>query len=100
MPVRPASPRVADEPGAPSGQRDGPVAGQLEPAQGAELQQVADPETVGTRVESGVEGQAPRVEATEERRVGHLVDQAPKGEVLRERGHDQTLPYPTSLVTA
>ena len=76
------------------------MAGQLEPAQGAELQQAADPETVGAGVEAGVEGQAPRVEALEERGVGHLVDQAPKGEVLRERGHDQTLPYPTSLVTA
>ena len=39
--------RVADHARAPSGKRDGPVSGVLEPAQRAELQQVAHVEAVG-----------------------------------------------------
>ena len=85
-------------PGAAAGQRDGPVAGLLEPPQRAELQQVAHVEAVGRRVEAGVDREPRLVEALREIRVGHLVDQAAEGEVLRERGHASTLPYAGRLI--
>ena len=94
--VGPAT-RVPDQPGGPSGQGDGPMAGQLEAAQGAELEQAADVQAVGGRVEADVDGEAPRVESRRKRGVGHLMDQAAKDEVLRERGHDPTLPYPGNV---
>ena len=59
----------------------------LEPAQVAELEQVAHVEAVGRRVEAGVEGEARLVETFRQVGVGHLVDQAAEGEVLRKRGH-------------
>ena len=76
------------------------MTGQLETTQCAELEHVADTEAVGAGIEAGVDGHSPRIEPFEEIGVGHLVDQATKGEVLRKRGHDQTLPYATSLVIA
>ena len=73
---------------------------ELEPAQGAQLEHVADVEAVSRGVEAGVDGQASGVESAEKIRVGDLVDQAAKGEVLREGRHPQTLPYASSLVFA
>ena len=63
------------------------MTGQLEAAQGAELEQVAHVQAVGAGVEAGIDGHAPGVESLEKGGVGDLVDQATKGEVLRERGH-------------
>ena len=81
--------RVADHAGAAAGEGDGAVPAVLEPAQGAELEEVAHVEAVGARVEAGVEGDggARVVEPLGQVGVGHLVDQAAEGEVLRERGH-------------
>ena len=76
------------------------MTGDLEPSQRAELEHVAHPEAVGRGIEAGVDGQAPGVESLEKIGVGDLVDQAAKGEVLREGGHPQTLPYASSLVFA
>ena len=70
----------------------------LEAAQRAELQEVAHVEAVGGRVEAGVDREPGLVEALREIRVGHLVDQAAEGEVLRERGHASTLPYAGRLI--
>ena len=89
---------VADHARAAAGQGDGPVAGLLEPAERAELQQVAHVEAVRRRVEPGVDREPGLVEALRELRVGHLVDQAAEGEVLRERGHASTLPYAGRLI--
>ena len=90
--------RVADHARAASGEGDGPVARLLEPAQRAELHEVAHVEAVGRRVEAGVDREPGLVEALREVRVGHLVDQAAEGEVLRERGHASTLPYAGRLI--
>ena len=81
------APRVADHARAASRERDRRVAGVLEPPQGAQLQQVAHVEAVGARVEAGVDGQPRLVETRRQLGIGHLVDQAAEGEVLRERGH-------------
>ena len=73
----------------PAGEGDGAVPGFLEAAQRAELEEVAHVEAVGARVEAGVErdGGARVVQALGQVGVGHLVDQAAEGEILRERGH-------------
>ena len=81
--------RVADHGGAPAGERDGAVPAFLEAAQRAELEEIAHVEAVGARVEAGVErdGGARVIEALRQIGVGHLVDQAAEGEVLRQGGH-------------
>jgi hypothetical protein len=91
---------IPDHPGPTAGQRNGPVSSQLEASQGAQLEHVPHMQAVGGGVEAGIDRHAPGVEPLEEGGVGHLVNQATKGEVLRERGHRQTLPYATSLVIA
>ena len=90
--------RVADHAGAAAGEGDRPVAGLLEPAQRAQLEEVAHVEAVRRRVEAGVDREAGLVEPLRELGVGHLVDQAAEGEVLRERGHASTLPYAGRLI--
>ena len=90
--------RVADHAGAAPGERDGPVPGLLEPPQRAELEQVAHVEAVRRRVEAGVDRQPRLVQTLGQFGVGHLVDQAAEGEVLRERGHALMLPYAGRLV--
>ena len=89
---------IADHARAAAGEGDRAVARVLEPPQGAELHQVADVEAVRRRVEPGVDGEPGLVEALGKIRVGHLVDQAAEGEVLRERGHASTLPYAGRLI--
>jgi hypothetical protein len=66
----------------------------LEAAQGAQLEEAPDVERVGRGVKAGVDGEVVvvvivAVEAADEVRLGlgHLVDQAAEGEILRERGH-------------
>ncbi len=81
------APGVADHAGPAAGQRDGPVPGLLEAPQRAELQQAAHVQAVRARVEAGVDREARLVEPLGQLGVGHLVDQAAEGEVLRERGH-------------
>ena len=90
--------RVADHAGAAAGEGDGPVARFLESPQRAQLHEVAHVEAVGRRVEAGVDRQPRLVEALREVHVGHLVDEAAEGEVLRKRGHASTLPYAGRLI--
>ena len=86
------APRVADEPGPPAGHGDGPVPGQLQPAQIADLQQMAHVQAVGGRIEAAVGGQLIGVQPLLELGVGQLVDQSPEPEVLGELGHGLSLP--------
>ena len=90
--------RVADHARASSGKGNGPVAGVLEPPQRAELEEAAHVEAVRRRVEAGIHGEPWLVEPLREIGIGHLVDQAAEGEVLREGGHASTLPYPGRLI--
>ena len=89
---------VADHAGAAAGEGDRPVTRLLEPPERAQLQEVAHVEAVRRRVEPGVDGEAGVVEPLRQLGVGHLVDQAAEGEVLRQRGHDPTLPYAGRLI--
>ena len=59
----------------------------LEAPQRAQLEEVADVEAVGGRVEAGVDRETGLIEPLGELGVGHLVDQAAEGEVLGERRH-------------
>ena len=68
------------------------MAGLLQAAKGAHLEQVAHVQAVGRRVESRVPGHPPAVEAGPELRIGHLVDQPPEAEVFDEGGHGHSLP--------
>ena len=79
--------RVADHAGAAPGERDGPVSRLLETAQRAELQQAAHVQAVGAGVEARVDRESRLVEPLGQLGIGHLVDQAAEGEVLRESGH-------------
>ena len=90
--------RVADHAGAATGEGDGPVAGLLKAPEGAQLHEVAHVEAVRRGVEAGVDRQSGLVEALREVHVGHLVDEAAEGEVLRKRGHASTLPYAGRLI--
>ena len=74
-------------PGAAAGEQDRAMAGELQPAQGEDAEQVADMQAVGGRVEAGVGGRRPGVEQRPERFVAHLVDEAAKREILREGRH-------------
>ena len=85
--------RVADHPGAAPDQGDGPVAGQLEPSQQAQLLQMPDVKAVGRGVESDVEHQPARVDAVgQDFLIGDLVDQTPPAEILEQRRHHLRLP--------
>ena len=83
---------IADETGAPAGEKYRAVAGHLEAAQGENTEEMADMEAVGGRVEPGVSGQVPVVEHLEEGFVAELVDEAAKFEVSRDLPHGQSVP--------
>ena len=85
-------PGSPDEAGPTAGQGDGSVAGQLEAAQVADLEQMAHVQAVGRRVEPAVGGEPVGVEPLLEPGVGHLVDQPPEAEILGEVGHGLSLP--------
>ena len=63
------------------------MAGELQPAQGEDAEQVADVQAVGGRVEAGIGGRRPGVEQHPECFVAHLVDEVAKREILREGRH-------------
>ncbi len=86
------APRIADEPGPASCQRDGTVAGQLEAAEIAQLEEMPHVEAVGRRVEPAVRRQRSGVEAAGQRGIGHLMDEAAEAEVLDEVNHGLSLP--------
>ena len=83
---------IADEARPAPGDGDRPVAGELEPAQGAQLQEIAHLQAVDRRVEADVDALAPGVEPREQCRVAHLVDEPAEREVLRAARHRFSLP--------
>ena len=84
--------RVADEPGTPAGQGDGPVSAELHATKGADLEEMPDVEAIGSGGEAAIDGEATGIEMGFEAWVGHLVHQPPKAEVLGESGHGLSLP--------
>ena len=90
--------RITDHARTAAGEGDGPVARLLEPPERAELEEVTHVQAVCRRVEAGVDREPGLVEPLRKPGVGHLVDQAAKGEVLRQRRHAATLPYAGRLI--
>ena len=68
------------------------MAGHLETAQGDDPEKIADMKAVGSGVEPAVGGRRPLVQQGPERLVTDLVDEAAKGEVVRELQHPQSVP--------
>ena len=89
---------VADHARAAAGEGDRPVARLLEPAQRAELEEIAHVEAVRRRVEAGVDREPGLVEPLRELGIGRLVDEAAEREVLGKRRHAATLPYAGRLI--
>jgi hypothetical protein len=85
-------PGVAHHARAATGQGQGAVAGQLEPAQGEEGEQVADVEAARRRVEARVHGHPAAVEERQQGLVGDLVQEATPAKLLGEGGHGPSLP--------
>ena len=78
--------RVADHAGRAAGQRERPVAGELEAAQPELAHQVADVQRVGGRIEADVDAdRSARRGAARARLVGRVVDE-PTGVEVGERG--------------
>ena len=72
-----ASSGVADHARRAAGQREGPVAGELEAAQGELAEQVADVQAVGRRIEADVDADRPGGQPGGERGpVGRVVHEA------------------------
>ena len=87
--------RVADQPGAAPGEQDGAMAGELQPAQREDAEQVPDVQAVRGRIEAGIGGRRPGVEKHPECFVAHLLDEVAKREILREGRHPQSVPRHT-----
>src|SRR5579875_3603132 len=87
------APGVADHPRASAGERDRPMARELEPPEQRELQQAPDVEAGERRVEPDVEREPVTVEALPQVLVGHLVHQSAEPQVFGQRRHPTSLPY-------
>jgi hypothetical protein len=83
---------IPDDAGAPSGDDERPVPGELEASQRDQLQEVPDVQAPRRRVEPDVGGDAAAVQPLEDRLVGDLVHDATEREVLAERRHRVSLP--------
>ena len=80
--------RVADQPGGAADEAERPVAGLLEPAQGEQLDEVADVQRGRGRVEPAIERDRPRGEQRPQFvQVGGLRDQAAPRELIQDVGH-------------
>ena len=83
---------IADEPCPTPGDGDRPVTGELEPAQVAQLQEIAHLQTVDRRVETDVDALATGVESREQGLVAHLQDKSAPREIFPTGRHGFSLP--------